>query len=202
MVTILFRPSLRAAMRGWWGALAGLLILAGAGQAREPAAPAPAPAPAAVTVEETKATYLYKFIDYVEWPETAPRPAGEPVTIGVAGDEAVFDELKRVIAGRTQAGRPLAARRIEPGDSTADLRVLFVGRDLAEAHPYWLERLKDKRLLLVTEATNGLVGALNLVVVDQRVRFEASVPLAERAGLKLSSKLLMLATRVDTKGAP
>ena len=60
--------------------------------------------------------------------------------------------------------------------------------------------LAGRPILAVTDAPTGLAdgGALNFVPVQGRVRFEASLPAAERAGLRLSSRLLAVAERVVT----
>jgi hypothetical protein len=41
-------------------------------------------------------------------------------------------------------------------------------------------------------------GIINFVTVDNRIRFEISVGNADRQGLKVSSRLLAVAQRVDT----
>jgi hypothetical protein len=48
---------------------------------------------------------------------------------------------------------------------------------------------------VITESDDGLDqgSVINLVVVDGRVRFEVALDAAERAGLKLSSRMLAVA---------
>ena len=66
----------------------------------------------------------------------------------------------------------------------------------------WLQRERDRPLLIVADGAQGLeAGALlAFVLVENRLRFEASLRAAERSGLKVSSRLLALAQRVT--GAP
>ena len=151
--------------------------------------------------EEVKAAYLYKFVDYVEWPEAAFVGAGAPIVIGIVGADPVYAELVRVVAGRSSHGRPLAARRLEPGDSIDGVHLLHVG-DAAILRSTWLQAARGRPILIVTDGPQGLEAgaALNFVAVQNHMRFEASLRAAERAGLKISSRLLALAQRVV--GAP
>lgn len=142
-----------------------------------------------------KAAYLYKFAGYVEWPASALPSGNAPLVIGVAGADAVFAQLEAMLLRRTVNGRPVVARRLREGDPTEGVHVLYAGAALAGSA--WLRALRGRPLLLVSDAPEGLrEGALNFVIVDGRVRFEASLPSAERAGLKLSSRLLAVAERV------
>jgi hypothetical protein len=55
---------------------------------------------------------------------------------------------------------------------------------------------------LVTDEEQDLDagGVVNFVLVDQRVRFEVSLPAAERSGVTISSELLSVAYRVLSDG--
>jgi hypothetical protein len=57
-------------------------------------------------------------------------------------------------------------------------------------------------MLVVTECDNGLQlgSVINFRIVDERVRFDVALDAAERNGIKLSSRLLTVANRVQ-KGA-
>ena len=56
------------------------------------------------SVEAVKAAYLFRFAQYVEWPETTPADA--PFVIGVTGAEDVAVHLERLLPGMTVNGRP------------------------------------------------------------------------------------------------
>ena len=145
------------------------------------------------------ATYLYKFLSYVEWPPGRFPLADTPLEIGVAGSEAVLAELQGLLASRRVSGRQVLARPITLADPLDRLHVLFVG---AEARaPQYIERLAAAAVVVVTEGSGGLdAGAmLNFIAIDGRVRFEAAPAAAERAGLKLGARLLSVAERVLVK---
>ena len=152
-------------------------------------------------VEEVKAAYLYKFVDYVEWPEAAFVGAAAPIVIGIVGADAVYAELVRVVTGRSSHGRPLAARRLAPGDGLDGVHLLYVG-EAGILRTAWLQAGRGRAVLIVTDGPQGLDAgaALSFLVIQNHMRFEASLRAVERAGLKISSRLLALAHRVV--GAP
>jgi hypothetical protein len=176
-------------------ALAWLALAAcSGGRARAQSGGAAAPLEASV-----KAAYLYKFTAFVEWPPGSFAGPQEPIVIGVVSQDAVHAELLTVLAGRTAQERPLQARRLQPGDAVDGVHMLYVGGAVAgSAQQGWLQSLQSKPLLLVTDDPAGLAlgGALNFVKVGGRVRFEASLVNAQRAGVRLSARLLGVAERV------
>lgn len=147
--------------------------------------------------DEVKAAYLYKFVGYIEWPDSAFAGAETPIVIGVVGADPVHAELVRVVAGRTAQGRPLVARRLAPGDGLDGVHLLYVGEPALMRTP-WLQGARERPVLIVSDMPQGLEAgsALNFVPVQDRLRFEASLRAVERAGLKVSSRLLALAQRV------
>lgn len=145
-----------------------------------------------------KAAYLYKFLGYVDWPAGTFASPDAPHVVGVVGADDVHAELLRLVAGRQVNGRGLVVKRIASGDSLDGLQVLYIGR--AARASALLPQLAGRPVLAVTDVPSGLVegSALNFVLVQGRVRFEASLPAAERAGIKLSARLLAVAERVVT----
>ena len=145
-----------------------------------------------------KAAYLYKFLSFVDWPAAAFASADAPQVIGVMGNDELLAELQRIVAGRVVNGHPLVATKVSPGDSVELLHVLYVGRS-ARAAPA-IRAVAGRPVLTVTDSPGGLGegGILNFVLMQGRVRFEASLPAAERAGVKLSARLLAVAERVVT----
>lgn len=192
-MTANMRRGRTAAMRRAGSALArcGKVLFAAALLALGTAARAQAPLEASV-----KAAYLVKFLSYVDWPTPNADANAAPLVLGVLGADAILAELRNEAAGRHLGTRPLAVRKLAPGDSLDDVHALYVGREQALSPV--ARALQRRPVLLVTDLPEGLAagGVLNFVVIDGRVRFEASLAAAERAGLKLSSRLLGVAERV------
>lgn len=145
-----------------------------------------------------KAAFLYKFAGYVEWPPSVfPRPE-TPITIGVAGAEAIAEEAAQLVAGRTVNNRAIVVRRVKPGESLSGVSILFVGKGEGPRLNQLLLLAQPLGILSVTES-DGALGhgsVINFTVAERRVRFEISLESAEKSGLKLSSRLLAVAQQV------
>jgi hypothetical protein len=148
---------------------------------------------------QVKAAYLYKFLDFVDWPATAFEGPKSPFVIGVAGADVLADELDALIARRRVESRPVVARRLRPGEAPKGLHVLFIGRAAASRSAALLAATAQQPVLTVTEADDGLPpgSRINFVVVDKRVRFDVALRGAEAHELRISSRLLGVARRVE-----
>ncbi len=162
------------------------------------AAPQAAPVPVAgASLERSvKAAYLFKFLGYVEF--AAPLEAGAPLVVGVLGADDVAAEVTRLTAGRSVNGRAVTVRTLRDGDAVAGLQMLFVGAD-AERPLQTLRGAAQGGVLTVTEDENGLQqgAVINFRLVEERIRFEVSLPAAERSNIRLSSRLLSVAYHVQ-----
>jgi hypothetical protein len=150
---------------------------------------------------QVKAAYLHKFPGFVEWPESviSSNPSA-PFVIGVAGAEAIYTQLAGIVPGRLVQGRHVEVRRVVDAKAAQSVHVLFIGREYARYAPAWIATVADHPILTVVEDIGLQSRAiLNFVVRDGNVRFEASVNAANKAGLKLSSRLLAVAAHVEAK---
>lgn len=161
------------------------------------AAGAQAAAPGGET--EIKAAFLYKFGDFVEWPPQAFADAAAPLVVGVLGSDALAGALERLVTQRSVQGHPVTVRRLRRGEPLAGVHILFAHATDAELRTL-LASAGGQPVLVVTDSEGGLGAgsAINFVVEDERVRFDIAVPAAERAGLRISSRLLSVARRVIT----
>lgn len=147
-----------------------------------------------------KAAFLVKFLGYVDFPAGAFADPSTPLTIGVVDADELVAELERAVAGRSINGRGIAVSRLREGER-APVHLLFVGgRDPVQVGR--VVRQAAGAMLVVTECENGLRqgSAINFRLIDEHVRFDVALEAAERNGVKLSSRLLTVASQVQ-KGA-
>jgi hypothetical protein len=147
---------------------------------------------------DVKAAFLYNFTKFVEWP-TSPAQNSEPFRICVVADDEFVRSVDRIIEGETVLGRRLV--RTIP-QSTQDARacaILYVSRATGERGTRLTSAVRDVPVLTVGDSPRFLEqgGAIGFVVENSRVRFDVSASSIQRAGLKVSSKLLRVARSVD-----
>jgi len=149
-----------------------------------------------------KAAFLYRFPHYVEWPASAWAKADSPYVIAVVNDDEIAEELQKISAGRPIGNRPVTVQKLQPGESLSNAHVLFIGDSERARQAQWLKQAAGQAILVVTETDGALAqgSIINFRIAEERVRFEISLDAADKAGLKLSSRLLSIAISV-TKDA-
>jgi hypothetical protein len=147
-----------------------------------------------------KAAYLFNFTKFIEWPSAAfVGGRSFSFSICVAGRNPFGPALTTTLIGETAAGLPLAARVVNAGGA-AGCHVLFVPAGVA-AGPY-LRNVDRSPVLTVGESPDFLAdgGIINFVRDGGRVRFEINQAAAERAQLRISSRLLQLGRASEPRG--
>jgi hypothetical protein len=174
-------------MRGACGLLViGLLAaFAASAHAADDAASAP-----------LKARFLFLLTQYTSWPDEAFAAPDAPLVIAVVGDPAVAQELRALAAGERVNGRALEVRAAENGAALGGVHLAYLAdrgasRDQARA-------LAGQPTLRVAENTGFLeVGDVRIELIKGRVAFDVNLKKSRRMGLKLSAKLVKLASRVE-----
>jgi YfiR/HmsC-like len=152
---------------------------------------------------EVKAAFLYNFAKFIDWPDSSFADPGAPFAICVLGVDPFGRTLDGVLEGKTIGNRRVTLSRLQDATQARKCQMLFVSSSESRRLPEIVERLRGANILLVAEfpgfAEAG--GALQFIIEDNRVRFLINTDAAQRAGLRLSSKLLSVARVVhDSAG--
>jgi hypothetical protein len=145
-----------------------------------------------------KAAFLFHFVQLVEWPAGSLGNEMNPVTLCTIGEDPFHGDLDGTLAGKSVGTRPLRVRHLKPAEDVQGCQVLFVSKTDSARLGRLLEELKDGPILTVGES-DGFVqqgGMIGFLLVENKVRFEINLEAAERAKLKISSRLLLLAKAV------
>ncbi len=181
----------RARARAWLRLAGPIAVLAGAAEA-------PAAAGQTTPLEmAVKATDLYKFAAFVEWPASSFAGPAEPAVLCVAGDDPFGPLLDQAVHGQKIGARPILVMRLERVERGAPCHILFVGASRRQPAAEALDKVRGQPILTVTDeaADAGTRGMIDFVLKDARVRFRIDPRAAERSGLTISSKLLSLAVK-------
>ena len=144
---------------------------------------------------QVKAAFLYNFARFAEWPAESFQHSGEVFQVCVLGTDPFGPALDEVTAGQSVAGHPVEVRRISDPAMVRGCRLLFLGgsqkRLLSSA-------LREPGVLTVADSDcQGAGEAMIWFTVDRgKVRFEINMDAATRGKVRLSSRLLSLATAV------
>lgn len=149
---------------------------------------------------EVKAALLYKLAKFTEWPPEAFLSEPEHLVYCVMGRGPMGDALEKAVAGKAVGGRRIVVRRGLKAGELSGCQVVFLhGTEDGELARV-LSALGNRSVLLVGEsrcfATRG--GMINLIVEDERIRFEINPMRSQEAHLRISPNLLNLARIVSS----
>jgi hypothetical protein len=180
--------------RGLVQRAAGLLLPLVAAVATGSALAAQAPSPAA-SEYQLKAAFLYNFARFIEWPSEAFPDPSAPILIGVLGEDPFGGDLEQMIKGKTVNGRPFVIKRFKRDQNLRACHILFISSSEQKHLAQIIEGLKGTGVLTVSEVERfaQFGGVIQLTMEASKMRFAINIDSAERARLKLSSKLLSLA---------
>ena len=156
--------------------------------------------PGSPTEYQVKAAYLYNFPRFIEWPSSVHWDDQASITLCILGEDPFGGALEPA-QGKIVKGRKMVIKHCAKLDQLDKCHLLFVSRSEEKNLPEILAKIKNWNTLTVSDmegfAQSG--GVINFVTVEKKIRFEINLDAAERADLKISSKLLRLAKIVKDK---
>ena len=137
--------------------------------------------------------YVYNFTRFIQWPNVS-----DEMIIGISGgNPAIMEAFEKMAISKTSPELKLTIRKIQsPGDAKA-CHILYIPEAESSKAAVFASQADSNRLIL-TEG-NGMLqkgGMINFVVVDRKLRFEIDQATLEKAGLKVSNQLVMMAVQM------
>lgn len=174
------RSALTAWVCGGW-----LLFAAAGGWAAEAAA-------------DVKAAFVYNFAKFVEWPVTAFAAPDAPLWLCVP-DAQTLDGKLNLLSGREAQGHRIEVVNLaDGGRSAASCHLLFIPATQVANHRVLLTTLGTQPVLTLSDARDfdRQGGMISLFIEEQRLKFSVDLAAVQTANLKMSARILQLATRV------
>ena len=167
------------------GAIALLAAAAGSSRAADAATPS-----------ALKAAFLFNFAKFADWSGVQP---GVTLVLCVANDDQIGAALADSVRGQAITGHALEVRRLNSDNSLSECHLLFV--PASDARQMLAKINKGADTMLTVSDAPGFAqsgGMIELFQESGRMRFAVNVDTAQRAGVRLSSRLLDLAKIVRT----
>jgi hypothetical protein len=144
---------------------------------------------------EFKADFIVKVTDYVTWPDGAATNAVGEVAIAVLGDSPLTPKLKALASGRTTK---MSVSTVTLDDNLAAYQILFIATEDKIELAQVLKKVQNVPVLTISDAyyfaRHGVMVNFFKEEGGDKVKFEVNQMTLGMAGLKMSSKLLKLAT--------
>jgi hypothetical protein len=144
---------------------------------------------------ELKAAMLYNLTLFVEWPASAYPDPQAPILLCILGRDPFGSSLTSTVSQKTAKGRSVLIRHLQNDNEIRGCHVLYISSSERKTAAQIFSTLNGSSVLTVGEMTQFAAhgGMIQFSLEDQRVRFDINLDAASRAGLKISSKLLVLA---------
>ncbi len=146
---------------------------------------------------QLKSAYLFNFARFVEWPKAALATPTAPLVIGILGDNPFHEDLEKTIGNKTVESHPVVIQEFHSVAEVTNCHVLFICTSEKKNLPEIFQSLKGRSVLTVgeTERFTEAGGMINFFMEGTKIRFQINKEAANAASLKISSKLMALATR-------
>jgi hypothetical protein len=146
-----------------------------------------------------KADMLYNFAKFVKWPDSSFQNTQGQLVFTILGEDPLAEALASTLSTRSVNGHPVFVRMVRRVADTAGSQVVYIAMSEAARAPEVLHLVQGSPALTVADSS-GFVergGMVDFSDATDHVQFEINQTRVERAGLKISAKLLALARVVD-----
>lgn len=143
------------------------------------------------------AVYLYNFAKFTRWPAASFKTPEASLKLCVLGQNP-FGVALDEISHKTVKTRPLNIKYFPRVAVVSDCHILFISRSERQRLAPILADIEGRPILTVSdiEGFTDRGGMIGLRLEDRLLRFVINLEPARLAGLRLSSKLLELASAV------
>jgi len=145
---------------------------------------------------QLKAAFVYNFTKFIDWPGESVRSL--TFQICVLGQNPFGSELTQLTDGKVIEGHPVQVLIVTNYHLARSCQVVFISASENAHMKEILSALRGRSVLTVGDS-QGFVdagGMIELLVEDERMRFQVNLHAANEARLKISAKLLSLAKAV------
>lgn len=158
------------------------------------------------TLEEyqVKTAYMLNVAKFTDWPDEQNQLPSRPFTICVVGLDPFGHWLDDKVGVALPKGRPLKVRRIDSGRLAAGCQIVFLSVSERKKFTTILGAMEGQPILTMgdCDAARDAGVMVTFSRVGTRIHFEVNVEAVEREKLRISARLLSLATIVKAPNYP
>lgn len=146
---------------------------------------------------QLKAAFLFNFAKFIDWPATSVAAGQDQVYLCVLGEDP-FGPALDALQGKTLGTRSVTVQRVSTIAESRHCQIVFVSSSERRHFSEIFEALKANNIVTVGESKGFAEagGIIEFRLEQDHVRFTINTHAADEAGLRISSKLLALATIV------
>ncbi len=142
-----------------------------------------------------KAVLLYNFAKFTDWPVKVFSGQSGPIFFSATG--VSMAKILGLFEGKQVKKRSIKFRDFNSNPQYFS-HILFISSSDHKSVDQILSKIANKAILTISDIPNFIHkgGMIGLVKKDDRIRFEINFDATRKAGLRISSQMLLLATVV------
>ena len=146
------------------------------------------------TNAKIKATFIYNFTRYIEWPAEAKKGNFE---IGVVGNTPLYAELIKMQQKTKRGAQPFLIKKYLSVSSIGNCHMIFIAKEKSTDIDAIVKKFRGKSTLIISEQA-GLIekGDINFVIANNKQGFEINKGNIAGHSLSIASSLQAFATKV------
>lgn len=151
-----------------------------------------------------KAMYSYKFALFTDWPEANLKESGDSLDFCIIGKNPFSQSAIDAIQGQPAKDKSMRVIVYHSGliadEALHNCRAAYISASEAQRLPALLNSLRPFPILTISDIPgfSGRGGMITLVKSGEHIKFEINLGAIKQAGLAISSKIIELATVVET----
>jgi hypothetical protein len=144
--------------------------------------------------EDIKATYLYNFAKFVQWPKGGSGDAVTSFRIEIIGRDPFDGRFDQLMIGKEINDQPIDVIHSLAAPSATPVRIAFVSTSEAKRLDSLLNTYRRNGVLTVSDIPDFTKrgGMIGFIVELGAVRFKINQAAVEQSELRVSSRLLSL----------
>jgi hypothetical protein len=148
-----------------------------------------------VSEYEVKAVFVFNFLQFIAWPETAFESPASPFVIGIVGKNGLGTHLEQVTSGERYNNHPVVVRYYDDATHLGECHLIFIASGY-HGRKSILDHVSKKSILTVGDHADFLKegGMIRFFTEKSKIRIEVNKDSIEKNNLTISSKLLRVAT--------
>jgi uncharacterized protein DUF4154 len=145
-----------------------------------------------------KAAFLFHFAQLVEWPADSLGGSSNPIVFCTERPDPFGGNLETTVEGKRIDSRPIRVEHLKNLEQARRCQLLFIRKSSVSNTSAILTTLGQAPIVTVGEEDDFVRegGMIGFSLEDNRIRFEINLTAARRLHIKISSRLLGLATNV------
>ncbi|MCG7921380.1 MAG: YfiR family protein [Candidatus Thiodiazotropha lotti] len=145
-----------------------------------------------------KTVFIYNFAKFTRWPDSQSKTVQDTLTLCSIGDDNITKNLPK-LAGRVLRGKPIKIVKISDESILSNCHLLYLAESTQNRIREVLQSIKMQPVLTISEMDqfSQMGGMIELTQDWDKLRFIINLNTTRSAGLRLSSRLLDLATIID-----